>query len=130
MIFFGNEFFDAIPIKQFKKLNNFIFEKNYTLDKNFKIKQIFKKASASNVKIIKSYKTLKKLKFIEFPKLGFEELKKMTNKISKLKGCILLIDYGYLRPNNQNTLQSVMRHKKNNLFNNLGKADVTDHVNF
>ena len=130
VIFFGNEFFDAIPIKQFKKLNNFIFEKKYTLDKNYKIKQIFKKASASNVKMIKSYKTLKKLKFIELPKLGLEELEKITKKISKLKGCILLIDYGYFKPNNQNTLQSVMRHKKNNLFNNLGKADITALVNF
>ena len=48
----------------------------------------------------------------------------------KLKGCILMIDYGYLRPNNQNTLQSVMKHQKNSLLNNLGKADITSHVNF
>ena len=41
-----------------------------------------------------------------------------------------MIDYGYLKPNNQNTLQSVMRHKKNSLLNNLGKADITSHVNF
>ena len=130
VIFFGNEFFDAIPIKQFKKLKNSILEKNYTLGKNFKIKQVFKKASESNIKEIESYKVLRKLKFIEFPKLGFQELKKITKKISKLSGCILLIDYGYLKPNNQDTLQSVMRHKKNKLFNNLGKADITAHVNF
>ena len=130
VIFFGNEFFDAIPIKQFKKINNSLFEKNYTLDKNFRIKQIFKKASVSDIRIIKSYKTLKKLKFIEFPKLGFNELNKITKKINKLTGCILLIDYGYFRPNNKNTLQSVIRHKKNNLFDNLGLADITAHVNF
>ena len=41
-----------------------------------------------------------------------------------------MIDYGYLKPNNQNTLQSVIKHKKNKLLNNLGKADVTSHVNF
>ena len=130
IIFFGNEFFDAIPIKQFKRSKNCIFEKNFTLNKNFEIKKIFKKASAANTKIIKSFKSLNKLKFIEFPKLGFQELKKITKKISKLKGCILLIDYGYLKPNNQNTLQSVMKHKKNKLLSNLGKADVTAHVNF
>ena len=130
VVFFGNEFFDAIPIKQFKKNKNSFAEKNYTLDKNDKIKQIFKKASASNVKILKSYKTLRKLKFIEFPKLGFEELEKIVKKINKLKGCILLIDYGYLIPSNQDTLQSVMKHKKNNILSNLGKADVTAHVNF
>ena len=130
VIFFGNEFFDAIPVKQFKKINNSFFEKNYILDKDYKIKEIFKKASLKNAEIIKSFKTLKKLKFIEFPKLGFKELKRISRKINQLKGCILMIDYGYLKPNNQNTLQSVIKHKKNNLLDNLGKADVTSHVNF
>ncbi len=130
VVFFGNEFFDAIPIKQFKKVKGFFLEKNYTIDKNFFIKEVFKKASNKNVQIIKSYKTIKNLKFIEFPKLGFKELKKITNKISELNGCILLIDYGYINPNNKNTLQSVIKHKRNNLLHNLGKADVTAHVNF
>ena len=130
VIFFGNEFFDAIPVKQFKKINNSFFEKNYILDKDYKIKEIFKKVSTKNAEIIKSFKTLKKLKFIEFPKLGFKELKRISRKINQLKGCILMIDYGYLKPNNQNTLQSVIKHKKNNLLDNLGKADVTAHVNF
>ena len=130
VVFFGNEFLDAIPIKQFKKKKNAIFEKNYILDKNYKIKEIFKKASDSDIRTIKSYKTLKNLKFIEFPKLGFKELKKISKKISELNGCILLIDYGYLRSNNQDTLQSVLKHKKNELLKNLGKADVTAHVNF
>ena len=129
-IFFGNEFFDAIPIKQFRKTKNDYFEKNYSLENNYEIKEIFKKASLKDVKKIKSYKSLKKLKFIEFPKLGFQELKKIAKKISKLNGCILLIDYGYLKPNNQNTLQSIRKHKKNKLLNYLGKADITAHVNF
>jgi SAM-dependent MidA family methyltransferase len=70
------------------------------------------------------------MKFIELPKLGLQELNKIIRKISKLNGCILMIDYGYLKSNNQNTLQSVMRHRKNNLHQNLGKADITAHVNF
>ena len=130
VVFFGNEFFDAIPIKQFKKIKNNIFEKYYKLEKNKNIKEIFNRASPASVKIIKSYKSLKNLKFIEFPQFGLQELKKINKKISKLGGCILMIDYGYLKPNNQNTLQSVMKHKKNRLLDNLGKADITAHVNF
>jgi len=130
VIFLGNEFFDAIPIKQFKRRRDFVLEKNFTLDKKLKIKEIYNKASNNDIKILKSFKTLKKLNFIELPKFGFQELKKMIKKISKLKGCILLIDYGYLKSNNLSTLQSVMKHKKNSLFDNLGKADVTAHVNF
>jgi len=130
VIFFGNEFFDALPIKQFKRKKNSILEKNYILNKNNEIKEIFKKASKNDIKILKSFKTLQKLNFIELPKLGFKELKKMIKKISQLTGCILMIDYGYLKSNNQNSLQSVMKHKKNILLDNLGKADVTAHVNF
>ena len=130
VVFFGNEFFDAIPIKQFKKIKNDILEKNYSLKKNKNIIEIFTKASPASVKIIKSYKSLKNLKFIEFPQFGLKELEKINKKISKLNGCILMIDYGYLKPNNQNTLQSVMKHKKNRLLSNLGKADITAHVNF
>ena len=130
VIFFGNEFFDAIPIKQFKKNKNFLFEKYYSLDKNSRIKEVFKKASISNIKAIKAYESLSKLNFIEFPKLGLQELEKMTKKIIKLSGCILLVDYGYQKPNNENTLQSIINHQKNNLLENLGKADVTAHVNF
>ena len=130
VIFFGNEFFDAIPIKQFKNNKGSLFEKYYTFDKEVQIKEIFKKASKQDSSEINSYKSLKKLKFVEFPKYGFEELKKIIKKIIKLQGCLLLIDYGYTKAGNQNTLQSVMNHKKNNLLSNLGKADITSHVNF
>ena len=41
-----------------------------------------------------------------------------------------MIDYGYLKPSNKSTLQSVFMHNKNRILDNLGKADVTSHVNF
>ena len=130
VIFFGNEFFDAIPIKQYKNKRGLLFEKYYTIDKNKKIKEIFKRTSRKDTLIIKSYKSLRNLKFIEFPKYGLIELKKIVKKILQVNGCLLMIDYGYLKPNNQNTLQSVMKHKKNKLLKNLGKADITSQVNF
>jgi NADH dehydrogenase [ubiquinone] 1 alpha subcomplex assembly factor 7 len=130
IIFFGNEFFDAFPIKQFKNKKGTLFEKYYMNCGNNKIKVVFKKAKKRDIKNIQSFKSLKNLKFIEFPKHGFEELKKIMKKILKSTGCLLMIDYGYLRSNNQNTLQSVLKHKKNYLLDNLGKADVTSNVNF
>ena len=129
-IFFGNEFFDSMPIKQFKYKKGNLYEKYYSRNENNKIKEIFKIASKLDRLNINSYKSLKTLKFIEFPKYGLRVLKKIIKKILSVRGCILIIDYGYLKPNNQNTLQSVMNHKKNSLLNNLGKADITSHVNF
>ena len=130
VIFFGNEYFDAIPIKQFKRKKNLLMEKYYLIQKNFKISETYKKASRKDIKLINSFGVLKKLKFIEFPKRGLVELEKIVKKISKLNGCFLMIDYGYLKSNNKNTLQSVLKHKKNYILDNLGKADVTSHVNF
>ena len=130
IIFFGNEFFDAIPIKQFARKKNLLFEKYYLLNKKNKINEIYKKALSKDILQVNKFKILKNLDFIEFPKLGLNELEKIIKKISKLEGGLLLIDYGYLTPQNKNTLQSILKHKKNNLFNNLGKADITSLVNF
>ena len=133
VIFFGNEFFDAIPIKQFTNQSNKFFERCYTLKSEDNISEIFIKGNNQDIDQIRSFETLKKLKFIEYPKKGLLELSKIITKISKLSGGILLIDYGYLVSNNSNTIQAVMGNEKismRTLFNNLGKADITSLVNF
>ena len=130
VIFFGNEFFDAIPIKQFKKVQKKFYEKNYLINEKYEIEEVLKRANKQDVKNFRSFKVLKNLRFIEFPKSGLTEMKKITKSISKLNGCLLMVDYGYLSPNNQNTLQSVRKNKRNELLQNLGKADITSHVNF
>ena len=66
VIFFGNEFLDALPIKQFKKINNNIYEKYAALRKN-QINFIFKKAFKKQVRKLKSYQLLNKDGIIEYP---------------------------------------------------------------
>ena len=36
----------------------------------------------------------------------------------------------FLKQHNLSTLQSVFKHKRNDILKNLGKADITAHVNF
>ena len=47
------------------------------------------------------------------PISGSNELDNITlvKKILKLRGCILMIDYGYLKSKNLDTIQSVKNHK-------------------
>ncbi len=133
IIFFGNEFFDAIPIKQFYYKNKILLEKCYSIDPKSKLYESYKEAKKEDVKNIKLFKNLKGLKFIEYPKLGLSELDKMIKRINIFSGGILLVDYGYLDVTNKSTLQAVMKNKKidmNSLMKNLGKADVTSLVNF
>ena len=132
-IFFGNEFFDTIPIKQFRNKKNLLFEKCFMIDRNNKLKEKYRKASNADVLKIKSFKNFKNLQFIEYPKLGFKELERIIKIISKLSGGILLIDYGYIQNINRSTIQAVMKNKKTpmkKLLKNLGKIDITSLVNF
>ena len=82
---------------------------------------------------LKSFKILKKLKFIEYPKQGLEELSKIVKKIKSLSGGVLLIDYGYMGALNESTIQIVMKNRqihKKNLLKYIGNADITSLVNF
>ena len=130
VIFLGNEFFDAIPIKQFKKINNILYEKHVKLENNSKITTFFKKADSKTIIELKKYNLLKEQHFIEFPKQGLAELNLIVNTIKKLNGGLLLIDYGFLKQQSKNTLQSVKNHKRNMIFNHVGNADITSLVNF
>jgi cyclopropane-fatty-acyl-phospholipid synthase len=130
VIFLGNEFFDAIPIKQFKKVNNILYEQYVKLENNSEIKTFLKKADSKTVAELKKYNLLKGQTFIEFPKQGLAELDSIISSIKKLNGGLMLIDYGFLKQSSKNTLQSVKDHKINMIFNNVGNADITSLVNF
>ena len=132
IIFFGNEFFDAIPVKQFFYKDKDLFEKCYIFNEKG-LEETQCKPNLKDLLNLKYFKVLKKLKFIEYPKLGLEELDKIVKKIKSLSGGVLLIDYGYLGELNENTIQIVMKNKKidkNNLLKCIGKADITSLVNF
>ena len=130
VVFLGNEFFDAIPIKQYKKTNNILYEKYVKLENDTKIKSFLKKANSTTIKELKKFNLVKDQSFIEFPKQGLKELDLITNAIKRLNGGLLLIDYGFLKQESNDTLQSVKNHKKNMLFENIGDADITSLVNF
>ncbi len=129
VVFFGNEFLDALPIKQFKKINNDVYEKYAHLRKN-RVDFIFKRALKKQIDKLRNYELLKKNGIIEYPEYGFKELNIVCDKIKKLNGGALFIDYGYKTENNIDTLQSIMNHKFNNIKKNIGNADITSLVNF
>ena len=130
ILFFGNEFFDAIPIKQFEVRKSDIYEKFIKLHKGKFERFIFKKVSKNILRKLNDLNLLRKKGVIEFPQQGLKILKSIIKKIHKFKGGILLIDYGYRKPEGNDTLQSLKSHKKNTYYKNIGKADITYLVNF
>ena len=129
-IFIANEFFDALPIKQFIKKEQKWYERNIKFSKINKpeflniltnIKK-FEKKIGFNI----SYKQ----KFIEYSPLTMEYLKIISKKIRISGGGILIIDYGNFDKTMKNTLQSISNHKYNNVLNNFGQSDITYSINF
>ncbi len=129
-IFIANEFFDAIPIRQFVKKKSLWFEKFV----NFKImdKAFFfeKKVNIRNIEKKINLKISKNQNFIECSETGLKYLKDISKIIKDNKGGLLLIDYGYTEKKMKNTLQAVSNHKFANILDNVGKVDITHKINF
>jgi len=129
-IFVANEFFDALPIKQFiKKKEKWYqrhvkfskFKKSTYVDILFNMKKFEEK-----IKLKISYKQ----KFIEYSPLTMNYLNVISKKIKHNNGGILIIDYGYLDKKIKNTLQAVFDHKYSNVLDNFGKSDITYNLSF
>mgnify|MGYP001169319486 FL=1 len=127
-IFLGNEFLDALPVKQFIKANGnwyerFIYKKNGHLSFSnirCKIDKIQKKLK---------FKISKKTNFLEISLDQINYIKQLNNFISHKGGCILFIDYAYLGHTMYDTLQAVKKHRKINILEEVGNADITHIIN-
>ena len=130
VLFFGNEFFDSVPIKQFEVRKSKIYEKFLKFEKGKFKKFVFKKIRKKVIKKLKNLNLIRKKGIIEYPQKGLKILDLIIKKIRKLKGGILLIDYGYTVAEGKDTLQSLRSHKRNIYYENIGRADITYLVNF
>jgi len=131
VIFLGNEFFDSLPIKQIYKKKKFFFEKYITLSNNKKkIKFLYKKANNNLIRRIRNLNLISRGNTIEYPIEALKFLESISRKINKYDGGFLTFDYGYIIKKNQNTLQSVKKHKYSDVFFTPGNSDITSHINF
>ncbi len=131
VIFLGNEFFDSLPIKQICKREKLFFEKHVTLSSdNKKIKYLHKRADVSLIKHMRDLDLISNGNTIEYPIVAIKFLEDIANKINKLDGGLLAFDYGYIKKKNQDTLQSVKKHKSVNPFFKPGHSDITSLINF
>ena len=129
-IFLANEFFDAIPIKQFLKIKNIWFEKFVHLSDNKKAKFINKRINLKEIEKKINFKVSNKQNFLEYSQLVLKYLKVIFEFIKKNNGGLLIIDYGYFDEKMQNTLQAIYKQKYSRVLENIGKSDITYNINF
>ncbi len=129
-IFIANEFFDALPFKQFFKIDDKWMERYVVVDKNNN--KNFTKVISNIYKIEKKlgFRISENQKVIEYSPLTLKYLKNISKKIYNKKGCLLIIDYGYLDDHMRDTMMSIKEHKFSNILNTFGNADITYKLNF
>jgi len=129
-IFIANEFFDALPIKQFLKKEKKWYERHvkFTHDKKLEYLDIpfDMKKFEKKIKLKISYNQ----KFIEYSPLTTKYLKTMIKKIEINNGGILIIDYAYLKKEMTNTLQAVSKHKYCDVLQGFRNSDITYNLSF
>ena len=129
-IFLANEFFDALPIKQFFKKKEKWIER--FVDLKIIEKAEFKEQIVDIKKIeqILKFEISKNQEIIEYSPSAFNYLEDICKVIDKNDGGILIIDYGYQNPRMHETLQAVNNHKYSNVLEDIGDSDITYSINF
>ncbi|MGI4776036.1 MAG: class I SAM-dependent methyltransferase [Janthinobacterium lividum] len=137
-IFVANEFFDAIPIKQFIKADNTWYERVLTINSYNELQySIINISLQQQSRLLKKYFQAPGGAIVEESIISEEILTLMAHHIEQHKGCFLIIDYGYhIEPAKRtklqfiSTLQAIKDHKYHPIFKNLGDADLSAHVDF
>ena len=129
-IFIANEFFDALPIKQFLKKEKKWYERhvNFSNDKKLEYSDILFDMEKFEEKI--KFKISYKQTFIEYSPLTTKYLKTIINKIKRNNGGILIIDYAYFEEQMKNTLQAVSKHKYSDVLKGFRNSDITYNLSF
>jgi NADH dehydrogenase [ubiquinone] 1 alpha subcomplex assembly factor 7 len=129
-IYIANEFFDALPITQLKKtkdkLTNLVIKK----DCNGKLQQEFMedKNVIQNKDLLDV--ELKDGDIYEYSKQLNNIIQIIADRLKQFGGFIYFADYGYTKLNYKSTLSSMKNNKVTNFLDNIGKQDLTAHVNF
>lgn len=131
VFFISNELFDCFAIDQFIFEKGGWYQKIIILDQNqLKFDKIKTKIAIDSLIPDKFKHNVQDGAIFEHNIAAEDFMQKLSQKIAKNNGIAINIDYGYYQNNFNDTLQSIKKHKFNNILNNIGESDLTSHVNF
>lgn len=124
-IVLANEFFDALPIRQFVRAGGAWRERVVGLDADGAL--VFGLAPDPDPTISI---TGREGATLEWQAAGNAVMVDLARRIVAQGGAALAIDYGHLRSGLADTLQAIKRHDFTDVLAEPGEADVTAHVDF
>ncbi len=129
-IFLANEFFDALPINQYLKKNNKWYERKVQNKENKTFKFLDVEINIKKIEKKVGYRLAENQTFIEISNVLNAYLGKISEKLNKNSGGLLIIDYGYKEKKMRNTLRGFRDHKIVNILSNYKRCDITYSLSF
>lgn len=139
LVVIANEFFDALPIKQYLKVKDKWFESVLIVDpvdghikySKMEVKDLLQK------QLLFDHPNAQDGAIVEESVESLEIIRKLSRHLQKKGGSMLIIDYGYDLYNKErtrfqynSTLQAIKDHQYCSVISTLGEADLTAHVDF
>lgn len=133
LLVIANEFFDALPIRQFHYHNNAWYERSVSINPDNDM--LSYGLSTNPIELSTILKTRPKQPpqegdILETNPQQHSLFHAILEHISNHGGGGLVIDYGYDAPCYGDTLQAVSKHRYADPLHNPGHYDLTSHVNF
>lgn len=130
VLLIANEFFDALPTRQFQKTDTGWHERLVALDGREKLALQLAPVAASEALIPPALHRADMDSIAEICPVGENIMAEIADYIKDHGGAALVIDYGHDRHGSGDTLQALKNHQYVNILSDPGDCDLTIHVNF
>ena len=128
----ANEFFDALPIHQFKKMEAG-WQERY-VDYNVEKDAFFFTTAPLDINITgimpEEFMNAPAGSIFEISPDSLSVIEQISDRIARHGGAALIADYGHLLPGLGDTLQSISKHRYADPLEEPGERDITAHVDF
>lgn len=127
LIVIANEFFDALPIRQYVMEDGSMRERRVRVNDAGALEYTLGPAGLS---LAKSGQKIADGTVIENNPAARSIMHQLSTRMAEEGGAALIIDYGYLGDAHHDTLQAVKAHAYHPILKEPGEADLTAHVDF
>ena len=123
----ANEFFDALPIQQFERIDGTWQERVVALAPS---SQALRFVAANSVPVEIGLGCAPSGAIVERAPAREALAGALAERVAADGGAALIVDYGYEQPGIGDSLQAVKQHRRHGVLDDPGTADLTAHVDF
>ncbi len=126
----ANEFFDALPVRQFEKTFQGWAERMVVVENDALVLAPRLLDAAEMNLVPPALHDATPNTIFEFCPKAQNIIHAIAQHIVKHHGAMLAVDYGYTATTGNATIQAVANHAYADIFSNIGETDLTAHVDF